>query len=200
MIPIWPCSLSLRLRGCSLRQSWAPALGGWAIGAGSISFLWSDLVVDDHVNPRFLYIFLLILMKKTGWCSFFGRGSLNIMVMSAASPQDVMDYLSQDGHQITLLAAHDNMMTAFLVALDVFKDWSSTKKTIFGCNWKWGSNRLSHQITIFVFPNDDASGFRGSIVSTANWSGFNRLLAFFEHHFLAVFIRSMLHPKVNNSH
>lgn len=56
------------------------------------------------------------------------------MVMSAASPQDVMDYLSQDGHQITLLAAHDNMMTAFLVALDVFKDWSSTKKTIFGCN------------------------------------------------------------------
>ncbi|CAL1174133.1 unnamed protein product [Cladocopium goreaui] len=36
--------------------------------------------------------------------------------------QDVMDYLSQDGHQITLLAAHDNMMTAFLVALDVFKE------------------------------------------------------------------------------
>lgn len=36
--------------------------------------------------------------------------------------QDVMDYLSEDGHQITLLAAHDNMMTAFLVALDVFKE------------------------------------------------------------------------------
>ena len=53
---------------------------------------------------------------------FFLRGSPNILVMSAAS-QDVMDYLSQDGHQITLLAAHDNMMTAFLVALKVFKDW-----------------------------------------------------------------------------
>lgn len=36
--------------------------------------------------------------------------------------QEVMDYLSQDGHEITLLAAHDNMMTAFLVALDVFKE------------------------------------------------------------------------------
>ena len=141
-----------RLQLTPILSSCAWRLGDWC----RLRFLWSDLVVDDHVNPRFLYIFLLILMKKTGWCSFFGRGSLNIMVMSAASPQDVMDYLSQDGHQITLLAAHDNMMTAFLVALDVFKDWSSlTKKTIFGCNWKWGSHRLSHQITIFVFPNDE---------------------------------------------
>ena len=36
--------------------------------------------------------------------------------------QEVLDFLCLDGHQITLLAAHDNMMTAFLVALDVFKE------------------------------------------------------------------------------
>lgn len=33
-----------------------------------------------------------------------------------------MDYLSNPGHQITLLAAHDNMMTAFLVALKIYKE------------------------------------------------------------------------------
>ena len=36
--------------------------------------------------------------------------------------QEVMDYLSNPGHQITLLAAHDNMMTAFLVALKIYKE------------------------------------------------------------------------------
>lgn len=33
-----------------------------------------------------------------------------------------MDFLSEPGHRITLLAAHDNMMTAFLVALGVYKN------------------------------------------------------------------------------
>lgn len=36
--------------------------------------------------------------------------------------QEVLEYLAEPGHHITLLAAHDNMMTAFLMALEIFKD------------------------------------------------------------------------------
>ena len=35
--------------------------------------------------------------------------------------EEVMDCLKEPGHRITLFAAHDNMMTAFLVALDIYK-------------------------------------------------------------------------------
>lgn len=35
--------------------------------------------------------------------------------------QEVLDSLSDSGHRITLLAAHDSMMTAFLMALAIYK-------------------------------------------------------------------------------
>ncbi|CAJ1327400.1 unnamed protein product [Effrenium voratum] len=36
--------------------------------------------------------------------------------------KEVMDCLAEPGHRITLLAAHDNMMTAFLIALGIYKE------------------------------------------------------------------------------
>ena len=39
-----------------------------------------------------------------------------------ASHEEVMDCLAEPGHRITLLAAHDNMMTAFLIALGIYKE------------------------------------------------------------------------------
>ena len=35
--------------------------------------------------------------------------------------KEVMDCLQETGHRITFFAAHDSMMTAFLIALDIYK-------------------------------------------------------------------------------
>ena len=65
--------------------------------------------------------------------------------------QEVIDILRSPGHGITLLMAHDNMLTAFLIALGVYKEqWPlyASQVVLLGSNcigrgsWETSSQRL----------------------------------------------------------